>query len=84
MTLMYTMEPMPGIPSSVPALDALERNDHKELDLIMSQMGGQNCHVDVLFEDTVVWLARFRLVNDPTLPPKHVSNHTLSSKIATM
>jgi hypothetical protein len=74
----------PGIPCRVPALDALERNDPKALDLIMSQIGGQSCYVDVLFEGAVVWLARFRLVNDPTLPPKHVSNHILFSDIATM
>jgi hypothetical protein len=74
----------PGIPCRMPALDALERNDPKALDLIMSQMGGQNCYVDLLFEDAVVWLARFRVVNDPTLPQKYVSNHILSSEIATM
>lgn len=47
-------------------------------------MGGQNCHVDIVFNDGVTWLARFGLVEDPTLPPLQVANSIFSSEIATM
>jgi hypothetical protein len=46
-----------GIACKVPALAALQANDPKAMDLIMSQMGGQNCHVDTVFEDGLIWLA---------------------------
>lgn len=46
-------------------------------------MGGQNCHLDVRFEDGVVWLARIRL-GDPTLPPKPVQDYLLTSEVATL
>ncbi|KAK3944261.1 hypothetical protein QBC46DRAFT_337652 [Diplogelasinospora grovesii] len=34
-------------------------------------MGGQNCRAEVVFADSVVWLARFRL-SSPTSPPLEV------------
>jgi Phosphotransferase enzyme family len=73
-----------GIACKVPALDALERESPKAAEMIMDQMGGQNCHVDVVFDDGVTWLARFRLVNDPTLPPPPIANHIFVSEVATM
>jgi hypothetical protein len=46
-------------------------------------MGGQNCHVDVEFEDGTVWLARIRL-DDPLLPPKPTQMHIFTSEVATL
>ena len=69
-----------GVPCKVPALSALEMDTHKAAETIMSQMGGQNCHVDVVFDEGVTWLARFRLVNDPTLPPTQVASYVFVSE----
>jgi Phosphotransferase enzyme family len=73
-----------GVPCKIPALAALETNNPKAVEAITSQMGGQNCHVDIVFDDGVTWLARFRLVNDPTLPPLQVANYVFTSEVATM
>ncbi len=66
-------------------MPALTRNSDGELNLglIQSQMGGQNCHVDVEFEDGTVWLARIRL-DDPLLPPKPTQMHIFTSEVATL
>lgn len=73
-----------GIHCKVPALAALQANDPKAMDLIMSRIGGQNCHVGTVFEDGLISLARFRLINEPSLPPLQITNYVLSSEIATM
>jgi aminoglycoside phosphotransferase (APT) family kinase protein len=52
--------------------------------MVMSQMGGQNCHVDIKFDDGVVWIARFRLDNDPTLPPRATQEKIFASEVATL
>lgn len=49
----------------------------------MSKMGGQNCHVDVGFDDGHIWIARIRL-DDPTLPPESVQNHVFRSEVSTL
>lgn len=46
-------------------------------------MGGQNCHVDIEFEDGIVWLARIRL-DDPLLPPKPTRTYVFTSEVATL
>jgi hypothetical protein len=46
-------------------------------------MGGQNCHVDVVFDDLVTWTVRIRL-DDPTLPPQPVQNYIFQSEVATL
>lgn len=51
--------------------------------MISGQMGGQNCHVDIEFEDGVTWIARIRL-DDPLLPPQSVKSHIFLSEIATL
>ncbi|KAI9823220.1 MAG: hypothetical protein M1826_000233 [Phylliscum demangeonii] len=68
-----------GVPCSVPAFA------HRTVQLakVAAQMGGQNCHLDIEFDDGVIWLARIRL-DDPTLPPKPVQNHTLLSEFCTL
>ena len=66
----------------VPAL-SFNANDQLNLELIQGQMGGQNCHLDIEFEDGIVWLARIR-VDDPLLPPKPIQNYIFMSEIATL
>ncbi len=67
---------------TVPALPP--NSDGKlNLELIQSQMGGQNCHIDIEFEDGTVWLARIRL-DDPLLPPKPTRTHIFTSEVATL
>ena len=51
--------------------------------MVSKQCGGQNCHLDVTFEDGVTWLARIRL-DDPLLPPREAQNHIFLSEVATL
>lgn len=46
-------------------------------------MGGQNCHAEIIFEDNVKWLARFRLTTTSS-PPQEVRDWILRSEAATM
>nr|XP_036576573.1 uncharacterized protein CTRU02_13566 [Colletotrichum truncatum]KAF6783330.1 hypothetical protein CTRU02_13566 [Colletotrichum truncatum] len=46
-------------------------------------MGNQNCHAEIIFEDGVKWLARFRLPRT-TSPPQEVRDFILHSEVATM
>ena len=39
------------------------------LDVVSAQMGGQNCHLDIHFDDGTVWMARLRLEEPTVLPP---------------
>ena len=56
---------------------------HLDLKIASSQTGGQNCNVDVHFEDGVVWLARIRL-DDPLLPPKLTQAYIFLSEVFTL
>ena len=71
-----------GIPCQIPAFA-----DHIDLvariDLVSSQCGGQNCHVNVEFADGVTWIARIRL-DDPLLPPPSVQARIFFSEVATL
>ena len=60
-------------------------NDEGYLDVkpVLSQTGGQNCNIDVHFEDGVVWLARIRL-DDPLLPPKPTQAYIFLSEVFTL
>jgi hypothetical protein len=71
-----------GLKCTVPAL---EHNSKTQLntDLIKGQMGGQNCYVDIEFEDGAAWLARIRL-GDPLLPPKPTQTCVFWSEVATL
>jgi hypothetical protein len=71
-----------GLQCIVPALERSAKGQ-LNLELIQSQMGGQNCHVDIEFEDGTVWLARIRL-DDPLLPPKPTRTYIFMSEIATL
>ncbi|KAJ5770232.1 uncharacterized protein N7511_002283 [Penicillium nucicola] len=46
-------------------------------------MGNQNCHAEIMFDDGVKWLARFRLTRTST-PPRQVCDCILQSEAATM
>lgn len=71
-----------GLQCTVPAL-ARNSDGELNLELIQSQIGGQNCHVDIEFEDGTVWLARIRL-DDPLLPPKPTRTHIFTSEVPTL
>lgn len=47
-------------------------------------MGGQNCNLDVVFSDDIVWIARIRLSNHPRLLPQQVQDYILRSEVATL
>ncbi|KND90457.1 hypothetical protein TOPH_05029 [Tolypocladium ophioglossoides CBS 100239] len=50
---------------------------------LSAMMGGQNCHVEITFQDDVRWLARFRLIRTSS-PPRPVREYILRSEAATM
>lgn len=51
--------------------------------LVSSQMGGQNCHADIQFQDGTVWIARLRL-EEPTVPPHETQKKILASEVGTL
>jgi aminoglycoside phosphotransferase (APT) family kinase protein len=72
-----------GIPCRIPALedDTLKSSRSDIPPLLLC--GGQNCHVDIEFEDGTTWIARMRL-EDPMLPPRAVQDYITLSEIATL
>ncbi|ATY65110.1 kinase-like domain [Cordyceps militaris] len=48
-----------------------------------SHMGGMNYHVEILFADNVVWIARIRRFN-ATSTPRDVRDYILTSEVATL
>lgn len=50
---------------------------------VLSQMAGQNCHLDLEFDDGVLWVVRLRLC-DPLLPPQPVQDYIFLSEVATL
>ena len=48
-----------------------------------SVMGGMNYHIEIQFEDGVIWLARIRRVN-ATSPPSDLRRHIMRSEVATL
>ncbi|KAI9801620.1 MAG: hypothetical protein M1825_003299 [Sarcosagium campestre] len=70
------------IPSIIPVFESHSSED-AQLKAVMSQMGGQNCHIDIHFQDGVIWIARIRL-DDPTLPPKPVQDYIFLSEVYTL
>ena len=71
-----------GIPCSIPAL-APDAQGHLNPEEALTQTGGQNCNVDVEFQDGVVWLARIRL-DDPSLAPKPTQAYIFLSEVFTL
>ncbi|KAF6814456.1 glucan 1,3-beta-glucosidase [Colletotrichum sojae] len=71
-----------GVPCRVPAL-ADGGDEQSRLKAAGEQLGGQNCHLDVVFRDGVVWIVRIRL-SDPLLPPAPAQDHVFLSEVATL
>lgn len=65
-----------GIPCTIPPL-SYDRKTRS------SVMGGMNYHIELRFEDGVVWLARIRRVN-ATSPPSPVRDAIFASEVATL
>lgn len=51
--------------------------------LVSNQMGGQNCQLDIAFEDGVVWIARLRL-DEPTALPLAAQEKIFASEVNTL
>ncbi|KAJ5929505.1 hypothetical protein N7454_006455 [Penicillium verhagenii] len=66
-----------GISCRIPALV------HGLKQAALSQLGGQNCHLDVEFDDGVTWIVGLRLC-DPLLPPQPVQDYIFLSEVATL
>ncbi|KAI5293013.1 hypothetical protein KEM55_007352, partial [Ascosphaera atra] len=45
-----------------------------DLEAVTRQMGGQNAHLDAVFEDGVTWIVRIRLSCSPLQPPQRVQD----------
>ncbi len=71
-----------GISCTIPAL-VPDGQGNLNVEAILSQTGGQNCNIDVQFQDGIVWLARIRL-NDPLLPPKPTQAYIFLSEVFTL
>ncbi|KAK1981126.1 hypothetical protein LZ30DRAFT_97882 [Colletotrichum cereale] len=71
-----------GIPCRIPVFPSGVDHDFR-LDIVSRQCGGQKCHLDVLFDDGVEWIARIRL-EDSLLPPQPVQDHIFLSEVATL
>ena len=71
-----------GIPCTIPALEP-DAQGHLNPEEASTQTGGQNCNVDVEFQDGVVWLARIRL-DDPSLAPKPTQAYIFLSEVFTL
>ncbi|KAI1387719.1 uncharacterized protein F4822DRAFT_430466 [Hypoxylon trugodes] len=71
-----------GVKCWIPAFDA--NNDPAfRVDLASEQSGGQNCHLDIEFEDGVVWIVLLSF-EDPLLPPASAQRHIFLSEVATL
>lgn len=46
-------------------------------------MGGMNYHIELRFEDGVIWIARVRRFN-ATSPPSALRDYIISSEVATL
>jgi hypothetical protein len=50
---------------------------------ITNQTGGQNCNLDIKFEDGVIWIVRLRF-EDPTILPRAAQQAVSTSEVATL
>ncbi|QPH11293.1 hypothetical protein C2857_002994 [Epichloe festucae Fl1] len=65
-----------GVPCSTPTLQ-YDRETRS------SAMGGMNYHIEVRFEDGIVWIARIRRFN-ATSPPAALRDYIIQSEVATL
>ncbi|RPA73788.1 hypothetical protein BJ508DRAFT_366588 [Ascobolus immersus RN42] len=69
-----------GIPCSIPAFAP----GAETAEIAKAQQGGQNFHLDIIFDDDVVWIARLKLANSPNVPPGEIQDYLFKSEVATM
>ncbi|PGH03990.1 hypothetical protein AJ79_07223 [Helicocarpus griseus UAMH5409] len=69
-----------GVPCSIPALTT---DDETKLDLLSKHMTKTDFHVDINFQDGVVWDARIRLRHD-AFPPLPVQKYIFLSEVFTL
>lgn len=72
------------VPCQVPALGALRKSDLKVAETIAIQIGGQPCHLDIVFDDGTTYHASFKLVNDPTLAHARVTEYIFLSEVTSI
>lgn len=71
-----------GVPCTIPTL-VPDSQGQLNIKAVSSQTGGQNCNLDVRFQDGTVWLARIRL-DDPLLPPRSTQAYIFLSEVYTL
>ncbi|KAI4843019.1 hypothetical protein E4T44_06979 [Aureobasidium sp. EXF-8845] len=52
-------------------------------DIVLDQTGGQNCNLDIRFEDGIVWMVRIR-VEEPTVLPRDAQAIISKSEVETL
>ncbi|KAI4751533.1 hypothetical protein E4T52_15377 [Aureobasidium sp. EXF-3400] len=57
--------------------------DLAESEQVTNQTGGQNCNIDICFDDGIVWIARLRF-DEPTVLPREAQSAILKSEVATL
>jgi hypothetical protein len=72
-----------NVPCYIPAAAALSECEQTVTDVILNQTGGQNCNLDICFEDGVVWMIRLRF-GEPTVLPRDAQTIVFKSEVETL
>jgi hypothetical protein len=72
-----------GVHCTIPASES-EQNGEIDLELAQAYRGGQNCQLDIEFDDGNSWLARIWFASNPRMPPEDTQRQIFSSEIATL
>jgi aminoglycoside phosphotransferase (APT) family kinase protein len=75
-----------GIPCYIPALPNGMRKAPESLaesEQVRHQTGGQNCNIDIRFDDGITWIARLRF-EEPTVLPREAQPAISKSEVATL
>ncbi|OAR01785.1 hypothetical protein LLEC1_07222 [Akanthomyces lecanii] len=70
------------VPCRIPALED-STDASAQVERAAEKCGGQNCNLDVVFDDGVAWMARIRLCHT-LLPPDAVQRYFCLSEVATL
>lgn len=70
--------------NGTPGSDIISCTANLAREKLRSMMGGQNCHADIIFQDGVKWVARFRHMASGSSPPREIRDHILRSEAATL
>lgn len=70
---------------TLPAVDSNSADERTSIDwkLASDQTGGQNCNLNICFEDGTEWIIRLRL-EEPTVPPRAVQQRISDSEVHTL